>query len=641
MKTCTRTMIRISTCLFILLILISCGRKVEELSLESPDGSLRYRFYLDEDSDARYELHFGDSLLIRHARLGVKLEKGGSTGFGVRVSAYARGECDTTWNPVYGERSEIRDRYHSLSIELEGLEDDGKKMKLEVRAYNEGIAFRYHLSGEEGLTILQEHTQFAFAKKNEAWASHRAQGPIYKTSLDSLKEDCERPLLIEVDPSTYLAVGEAGLVEYARMKFRVDSLQSHTLVASLAGEVVSNKEVLTPWRYVMVGETPAQLLQHNYLLENLNESNKIEDTSWIRPGKVIREVTLTTRGGKACVDFAAKYNLQFVEFDAGWYGSEYDDASDASTVSVDPNRSPGPLDLQEVIRYANSKGIGIILYVNRRALEKQLDEILPLYRSWGIAGVKYGFVRVGPQEWTAWLHEAVRKAAENKLMVDIHDEYRPTGFSRTYPNLMTQEGIRGDEESPTNDMVINTIFTRMIAGAGDHTNCYFAERVSEKMGSHASQMAKSICIYSPWQFLFWYDRPAGSPGKTGGAGGAEGSMPELPDLQFFVRLPTVWDQTLVLDGYPGSHALIARRSGEEWFVGALNGTEVRQFEFGLNFLDRDKKYQATLYTDDASLSTRTHVKIEILEVDHQTLISRELQSRNGLAMIIRPLTEDI
>lgn len=271
-------------------------------------------------------------------------------------------------------------------------------------------------------------------------------------------------------------------------------------------------------------------------------------------------------------------------------------------------------------------------------MEKQLDEILPLYQSWGVAGVKYGFVRVGPQEWTSWLHDAVRKAAEHELMVDIHDEYRPTGFSRTYPNLMTQEGIRGDEESPSNEMVIKTIFTRMIAGAGDHTNCYLADRVTEKMGSHASQMAKTICIYSPWQFLFWYDRPDGSPGKKGGAGGAEGSIPELPDLQFYARLPTVWDQSLVLDGYPGSHVVVARQSGEEWFVGVLNGPGVRSFQIELDFLDRGKKYQATLYSDDSGLGTRTNVKIKTMEVNDQTLLSQEVLPQNGLAVIISPLT---
>jgi alpha-glucosidase len=388
----------------------------------------------------------------------------------------------------------------------------------------------------------------------------------------------------------------------------------------------------------MLGDSPADILENNDFILNLNEPSQIEDPSWIHPGKVIREVSLTTEGGIACVDFAVKYNLQYVEFDAGWYGDEYDDASDATTVTVDPRRSPGPLDLQEVIKYAHERDIKIILYVNRRALEKQLDALLPLLKSWGVDGLKYGFVQVGSQQWTSWLHQAVRKAASHELMVDIHDEYRPTGYSRTYPNLMTQEGIRGDEESPTNEMVLNTLFTRMIAGAGDHTNCYFAERVTETMGSHASQMAKTICIYSPWQFLFWYDRPMDSPGKKGGAGGTAGRILEIPDLEFYRQLPTVWDDSRVLDGYPGSHAIIARKSGEGWFVGALNGPEDREFSFTLDFLEEGVEYTAEIYSDDAGLGTRTNVLIEQEEVDRETLISRSILKGNGFAMIIRPWT---
>ena len=229
-------------------------------------------------------------------------------------------------------------------------------------------------------------------------------------------------------------------------------------------------------------------------------------------------------------------------------------------MNVDPKRSPGPLDLHEVIRYAGERGIGIILYVNRRALERQLDEILPLYRQWGVKGVKYGFVHVGSQTWTRWLHEAVRKAAEHRLMVDIHDEYRPTGYSRTYPNLMTQEGIAGDETSPVNQLTLTILFTRMLAGAADNTICYYDQRV-DRNASHAYQLAKAVCLYSPWQFLYWYDRPPAAPQDKGGAGNARTALGDEPELEFFDHMPTVWDDTRVLQGQIGQYAVIARRRG--------------------------------------------------------------------------------
>lgn len=270
-------------------------------------------------------------------------------------------------------------------------------------------------------------------------------------------------------------------------------------------------------------------------------------------------------------------------------------------------------------------------------MEKQLDQILPLYQSWGVAGVKYGFVNVGPQEWTIWLHEAVRKAAKYHLMVDIHDEYRPTGYSRTYPNLMTQEGIRGDEESPSISQSITTLFTRMLAGAGDNTNCYFATRVSDQMGGKAAQMAKAIMIYSPWQFLFWYDRPEGSPHKTGGAGNNENIIREGEDLGFYDRLPTTWDTTMVLESDMEDFATVVRKSGETWFLGSLAANNDRVLKVALDFLDPDTNYEATLYSQDKPGLETNKVTIEKIKVNNKSVLSRRLESDSGLAVIIAPV----
>jgi len=331
--------------------------------------------------------------------------------------------------------------------------------------------------------------------------------------------------------------------------------------------------------------------------------------------------------------------LQYVEFDAGWYGHEYTEESDARTISVDPKRSKGPLDLQAVIEYAKQRGIGIILYVNRRALERQLDEVLPLYEKWGIKGVKYGFVQVGSQKWTAWLHEAVRKAAEHHLMVDVHDEYRPTGYSRTYPNLMTQEGIAGDETKPANSLTLTILFTRMLAGAADNTICYYDGRVDEN-ASHAYQLAKSVCFYSPWQFLYWYDRPDRSPRRAGGAGGGHNTIGDEPELEFFDHVPTVWDDTKVIHGEIGQYAVIARRSGESWFIGCMNAEAPRTLDVPLDFLDAGRSYVAHIYSDDPAVATRTHVRIDRRIVDSSSVLKVELGSQGGRAVRIHPATAD-
>ena len=261
--------------------------------------------------------------------------------------------------------------------------------------------------------------------------------------------------------------------------------------------------------------------------------------------------------------------------------------------------------------------------------------LLPLYQSWGVKGIKYGFVNVGSQQHISWLHQAVRKAADHRIMLDIHDEYRPTGYSRTYPNLMTQEGIRGDEESPDSQQLLTTMFTRMLAGAADMTNCYFAPRV-EKMGSHASQMAKAICIYSPWQFVYWYDRPSGSPINKGGAGSAASVIAEIPDLSFYDELPTVWDDTKVIEGKIGEYGTIARRNGDNWYIGSITAKD-RSFNLPLRFLNKNWKYEAIVYADDASLHTATKVAIRRMEVNAATILNIKLLAKNGQAIIIKRL----
>ena len=200
-------------------------------------------------------------------------------------------------------------------------------------------------------------------------------------------------------------------------------------------------------------------------------------------------------------------------------------------MTLDPRRNPdiNALNLKEVVAYAKERGIGVILYVNQRALQQQLDEILPLYKSWGIAGIKFGFVQVGSQVWTKWMHEAIKKCADYGLMVDVHDEYRPTGFSRTYPNLMTQEGIRGNEEFPDATHNATLPFTRFIAGAADYTICYYRQdfgRLNADKDSYGVPRSKSIQTTPAHQLA-------------------------LAELKFFDDVYTTWDDTKVLQGEVG------------------------------------------------------------------------------------------
>ncbi len=596
--------------------------------VRSPDGKLVVSFEVvsvdQHDGCLVYRMAYDGKPVLADSRLGLVADGGAAWDRGWRVTGVTTASGDQTWTPVCGERSRIRDHYNEMTVSLQNDATPQGQLRLIFRAYDEGAAFCYELPKQEGpqpLKFAAERSEFSFTGNWMCWPVYSAQGVYTTVLLDQVKPNCERPLVVEIAGGPYVAVGEARLVDYARMRLEPAG-KPHTIRSMLAGPVVLELPYRTPWRVVMVGQTPGELLEHNDLILNLNDPCALADTSWIRPGKVIREVTLTTAGGKACIDFAVKRGLQFVEYDAGWYGHEYDDASNATTVSPDRKKSnaAGGLDLQEVIRYGNERGIGIVLYVNRRELEHRLDEILPLYEQWGVKGVKYGFVNVGSQHWTTWLHEAVRKAARHRLMVDVHDEYRPTGYERTYPNLMTQEGIRGNECMPPAEHNLILPFTRMLCGPADYTVCWYASRIQT---SHAHQLACPVVYYSPWQFLHWYDRPAQYRGE--------------PELDFFKVVPAVWDDTRVIQGEIGQHITVARRSGEQWFVGTMNAQKRRQLQIPLGFLPEGRRYTATIYGDAFPNGEDSKaVKIEERPVDARTVLTADLAANGGQAIHLVP-----
>lgn len=538
------------------------------------------------------------------------------------------------WINSFGEKKDVPDNYNQVKIFLESAD---LNINLVCRVYNEGVAFAYEFPEQgrrDSVTIKDEKILFRFPADYSAWSAARAQARYTHVPLSRIEKGCERPLVIEYDSTLTIALAEAKLVDYARMKFEPDSSGGITICSYLEGEVRKSIPFQSPWRVVMIGKNPGDLLEKNYLLLNLNDASEIADVSWIKPGKVLREVTLTTAGALAAIDFTSSHNMQYIEFDAGWYGPENKDESDARAVNLDPARSKGPFDMQGIINYANSKNIGILLYVNRKALEKQLDDLLPIYKKWGIAGIKFGFVQVGNQEVTAWLHQAIKKVASFQMVADVHDEYRPTGFSRNYPNFLTMEGIRGDEESPPNNHTLITMFTRMLAGQGDNTICYYNERVDKKMGSHASQLAKAVCLFSPLQFIYWYDKASPALEKKDGLWGNTNYIGNEPELEFFNDVPTVWDETKVLFGKIGEYAAIARRKGNDWFIGGINGEESRTMDIKFVFLTHGIKYSAKIYSDDPSVNTRTHVRIDSLVVDRNTVYPAKLAANNGIAIHI-------
>ncbi len=609
--------------------------------LSSPDGR-----YVVTVKGMTYSVQYNNKLIIEESRLGVDVDnrlfesalavpRGEYQNWcgDLELKSEERTAVDTTWTPLYGENAHIRDHYNQLVLHYEKGSDgqgtvtegyDKRKfyaMDIVIRAYNEGIAFRYHFPETANslfLHITGERTSFAFPEGTMAWYEEWAQGPYEKRPLKGEWFESERPLLLRLPDGTYVALLEAAMKDYTRGKFKLKKDNELQVSMYSSADIISPYD--TPWRVIMAGEKAVDLINHKDLVLNLNVPAETlnpqpSTLNWIRPGKAFRSGKLTKEAIFRSIDYCKEFGFDYVELDAGWYGPEGKVSSDATKVIETRDFT-----MPEVCAYAKSKGIGVWVYVNQRALYQQLDELLPLYEEWGISGIKFGFVHIGNQQWSTWLHDAVAKCAKYHLMVDIHDEYRPTGLSRTYPNLLTQEGIRGNEEMPDATHNVTLPFTRYLCGPADYTLCYFNARVKNTKGH---QLAMAAVYYSPLQFYFWYDNPFVDKGEA--------------ELKFWKDCPTVFDESIALDGVPGEYIIQARRSGSDWYVGAMTNTEGRTVTIRTAEFLPTGKYEVEVYNDDPTLDTRTKVRATIKTIKSGKPITLTLQPSGGAALHFRPV----
>ena len=608
-------------------------------ALQSPGG--KYNFVFEQkDGRLTYRLDYAAKQVIEEGELGVNIDNHlveSAMGIpvdnsnvwihGMEVTSVDRRSEDNTWKPVYGEYAQMRDHYNEMTIHLlKGGKHEGSGtaydkrqqylLDIIVRAYDEGVAIRYHFpEATNGLFmhITEDLTSFRFAPGAEAyhyaWAQAHANKVKLLKSEAAWKDEAERPLTLQLANGLYAAIGEAALTDFVRGKLKLKADNELQMAMFDSADIITAYDM--PWRFIMVGEKAIDLINNKQMVLNLNAPCQISDTSWIKPGKAFRVCRLDMKTCMEGVDFCVDRGLQYIELDAGWYGPEMKMSS--SALKVLETRD---IDMPKLCQYAKSKGIGVWVYVNQRALYQQLDQILPLYEKWGISGIKFGFVQIGSQEWTTWLHNAVKKCADHHIMVDIHDEYRPTGWSRTYPNLMTQEGVGGNEEMP--DAEHNTIlpFTRFLCGPADYTPCYFNNRVKN---TKAHQLAMPVVYYSPISFLYWYDLPNVYKGEK--------------ELDFWKYCPTVWDESKALQGEIGEYIVQARRSGNDWFVGAMNGLQARDIIVNTaDFLQKGKKYHVEIYNDNPALNTRTKVASMVQTIKADKVIKLHLQPSGGAAL---------
>lgn len=606
-----------------LLLLLSLHSSAQH-RLSSPDG--RNLFEISQTGDEfAYSVSHDGKAIVSDSRLGLDLdnytwERALARKYpqydcwmnGFTVDSISTSEHRAAITNLWGEQAVVPDNYNAATLHLSKHDGSNYRLDIEVRAYNEGIAFRYFFPEHPQAVfhkVTADLTEYTFAPNTKVWAAEWAQAPYELKLVDEVTSPIERAVTIELPNGLYCALADADVDDWCLEKNVASQTKPNTLTTTMYSPVDMVTYYATPWKVIITAESYAQLLEHRYIIDNLNPPCEIPDAAeWIKPGTIMRCTTLSTEAALRNIDFCAQHHIPYMLFDWKWY--EPCTSHDGDATKVIPQ-----IDMPKVIAYGREHGVGIWLYVNQHALMKQMRQLFPLLHEWGIVGVKSGFVQYASHRWAVWLHDMVRCAAENHLMVNIHDEYRPSGFSRTYPNLLTQEGIRGNEEFP--DATHNTVlpFTRIINGPADYTICYYDRRL---VTSHGHQLAASLIYYSPLTTLFWYDKPEYANDE--------------PELSWFDNLKTTWDETRVLDGAPGSHIVIARRSGEEWFVAAMTNTEARTVTIPTEFMENGKRYAVTIYNDDPAVNTRTKVSVKTITIKAGKPITLQLQPSGGAVL---------
>jgi len=476
-----------------------------------------------------------------------------------------------------GENDSISNNYNEIKLHCESPSIDYQFI---ARIFNGSVAFRYQLPEQTTEGSLTENTQFNLTSSYTIYQYHH-ESVFTPLNIDSLNTSSDLPSTL-TNGHLYLSIGEACNDNYTKAELKRGSAP-HSLYMGFIRDasVKVNGQFQTPWRTISMSRTAIGLHDFSELSLKLNPPSPNGIPSWVKPGKLIRCVTLTTEGGMDCIDFAVKNDLKYILFDGSWYNDKDFDANRAALAARET------IEMPKVVAYGKEKGIGVILYVNyKEGLRMQLDKALQQFKDWGAVGVKLGFVDGFTQGGIEWIAAAIKKIADYGFILNIHDNYKPTGLSRTYPNLLTQEGIRGDENSP--DAFHTTVlpFTRFVAGAADFTFCYPNQKNSYSKNlkvSMAQQLALTVIYFSPLQAMFWYGKPLEYTNER--------------EIEFFKLVPTVWDESHYLAGNIGKGISVARRKGNTWFVGSAAGLDDWQDTIKLDFLTKGKTYKATFYED--------------------------------------------
>ena len=659
-----------------MMFLSACsGMKQKTLNAESPEGKVRIGFGLDAKGQPYYTAWYNEQLVMDTSLMGFELSDAAPLAGNFEVVSQASSSFDETWEQPWGEQQFIRNHYNELKVSLQEKQDLKRKLDIVFRVYDDGFGFRYEFPEQDHLKhieVVEELTDFNLAKDYTSWwipALEREQYEyLFRKTPASQMGLAHTPVTFQGANNVYLSIHEAALKNYSSMMLEAEGDKKVKCRLVPFSKTEKSKAFLstpgmTPWRTVQLAEKPGDLIT-SYLILNLNEPNQLGDVSWFKPGKYIGiwwemhigvgtwstgdKHSANTANTKKYIDFAAKNGFDGVlveGWNTGWDGDWIKHGGDFSFTETAPD-----FDLKALSDYAKSKGVYLIGHHetggNIDNYERQMQAAYDQLDMYGIKAVKTGYVEHGSilsngkyhhgQAYIDHFRKVIQLAAQHKIAVVAHEPIKDTGERRTYPNIVSREGARGQEfnawssdggNPPDHETIL--AFTRLLSGPMDFTPGVFDLTIPNKPDNQvnttlAKQLALYVTIYSPVQMAC--DLPA--------------HYEKYPDaFEFIKEVGVDWETTKVLDGAIGEFVTIARKEKGtgNWFIGSVSNENSRDVSLKLDFLDAGQQYTAKIYKDGVDADYKTNPEsysIETLNVTPESSIHARLAPGGGLAVSI-------
>ncbi len=609
---------------FMSVSMLTHAQKAKTYSINSPDNNLEIK--IDVGEKITWSVLNQSQTILAPSAIAMHLQNGEVLGENAQITSTKKENINTTIPALFYKKDTIADNYTQLTLNCKG--DYG----LIFRAYNDGVAYRFFTKKKDSIIVQSEDAEFNFADDDSAWIPYSNDphnGDKYECSFENIYQHIPlskfvkdtvafAPVLVDLSNNKKALITEADLEDFPGMfltnatsgfglcadhaPFALEQVQNEhnpvqALVTKRADYIAKTNGARNfPWRVVIISNSDKDLLNSD-MVYRLASPRRVEDVSWIKPGKVawdwwndwnISHVNfragINTETYKYYIDFASANHIDYILLDEGW-------SDDKDIMKIVP-----AIDLKEIIRYAAEKNVGVWLWMGSYPLDQKMNEIFTTYSKMGVKGFKIDFMDRDDQPMVDYYYRVAKMAAENHVMVDFHGAYKPTGLNRTYPNVVNIEGVHGMEQLKWghDDQVtydVSIPFIRMVAGPMDYTPGAMRNATKDgyrpinsmpmSQGTRCHQLAMYIMFEAAFEMLS--DNPTAY-------------MKEQESTDFISAVPTTFDETIALDGKVSEYCVMARRKGNTWFVSAMNNWNTRDITIDLSFL-KNGNYEATIFSD--------------------------------------------